>query len=113
MKMLTEKLSKRNEIDLIKEGFLPEIKELNCCIYSESCPDIKKLNLSLEEGVPNKDLSDQYYELCTHPSEEARKMSCLIYKNFENPSWKDMSVMSRTTRKSRYPYFFVREGGMK
>jgi hypothetical protein len=108
MNILTEKLAGRNNIDLVKSGLLPKVKELNCCIYIDSCPDIKKL---MEE--PDGDLSDQYYELCTHPSEEARKMSCLIYNDFENISWKDMSTRSRTVRKSHNPYFFVKSGGIK
>lgn len=108
MNLLTQKLAGRNNIDLIKSGLLPEVKELNCCIYFNSCPDIKKLRKE-----PNEDLSDQYYELCTHPSEEARKMSCLIYNDFENPSWKDMSAVNRSIRKTSNPYFFVKIGGIK
>ena len=108
MNILTEKLAGRNSIDLVKSGLLPKVEELNCCIYLNSCPDIKKLRKE-----SNEDLFDQYYELCTHPSEEARKMSCLIYNDFENSSWKEMSNMNRAVRKSQNLYFFVKSGGIK
>ena len=35
------------------------------CEFIQRCPDVKRLRESQEEGIPNLDLEDQYFELCT------------------------------------------------
>lgn len=59
------------------------ILEDKICRFSSFCPDIIQMNKSLEEGVPKKDLLEQYDEVCTHPvGYEMRKKSCIMYQKF-------------------------------
>jgi len=57
------------------------MKESTLCKVAPYCKDYLNLQLSsaLKES-PDKDLMDQFYELCTHPSEEAKECFCGNYK---------------------------------
>jgi len=70
-------------LDIIPRGLPPMDLASSLYAFASMCPDIKRLDKSYDEGIPNKDLMDQYQELCTHPTEGAREISCSYYKNFE------------------------------
>jgi len=88
MNFFTEKLAGREGIDLVKRGLLPLLlwveQKGTLCVFANACKDYLTLQESrINDDTPDKDLMDQYHELCTHPAEEAREISCGHYRNFK------------------------------
>lgn len=106
MNFLTQKLAGRNEINQKNLGllYLPNIEqEKKLCEFASRCKDYLSLQESrIRDETPDEDLIDQYYELCTHPADGAREISCLYYKMFKsvenvlNSAQKDISEYYET-----------------
>jgi hypothetical protein len=68
---------------LVESRFLPEFKKTEFCRYEHLCPEVKKLGENYEGDIPDEDLLIKYKELCSHPLEGVRRISCENFKNFE------------------------------
>ena len=122
----------RMNVDITPEGLPPINQDQNeyLCILANNCKDYLALQSSLNKGeTPEEDLMDQYYELCTHPSEEVQKHFCGSYKNIEmtlvqgaegilknwhpdlpmSKNLRETSLLNRSIRKSSR-YTFVKKG---
>jgi hypothetical protein len=90
MNFLTEKLAGRNNTSLermnIPEG-LPnmDLAESPLCNLAEFCPDERALQEAYKKREAiDKDLEDQRYELCTHPTGDCmREQFCTNYRNIK------------------------------